>query len=80
MEDQQQQHAESMWLYEQRLDGLVSQFDARYDRIQRDTSNSAAAADKPEYARVASKHGRVGAGEKTELPRSRLLRLRACIR
>jgi hypothetical protein len=63
-QQQQQQLREQHWLYQQRLNTLVTNFDPRYDRIP------------PETDADATKQR----SHKVVLPQSRLQRLRMCIR
>ena len=70
-ERQQQQLLEQHWLYQQRLNSLVSTFDPRYDRIPPETDADAASA-----AHRTTKQR----SDKVPLPQGRLQRLRMCIR
>lgn len=63
---------EQLWLYQQRIDSLIAQFDARYDRILAEDAGN-----RGEIAGTKNKWGRL---DKADLPRSRLQRLRACIK
>lgn len=68
----QRDHQEKLWLYQQRIDSLIAQFDPRYDRILAEDTRS--------RGEVAATKKKLGHVEKADLPRSRLQRLRACIK